>query len=445
MLSTILKAKLRAFSREFSEEWPTYLILGPVMFTVVFLLGRRVFNDFAFDVGRLQQVSLGEETVVRLGFLFLFLKVYFNFLPLAKRLYPTENRLTIEDLLPIDFSTRYKVFYIEQLLRDLPFFLFAALLMRFFGNMDLILWPFVIWLFFPGVEIGFTLSWIHVKSPDRKELAMAFFILLFLLWLIPVAQFSWWADAFTLIFVPLGYYKGFKQWRYQDIGRVEKFLSHSQRHEKRSKATALLEGLCRLMPKKVRPLIRRDLILTARNFVPHFWRNLALSLLITFAVIVRGSLASELFCAVAVFILASSVSPLFALQRPFRPMDVVLPLHVEEIWRSKLIYARLISLPLPFIIWSIELFMNPLPLEAALYLLLKLVLVAFAVSSIVGGSICEGDQRPVLHYVVAAMMSVLASVFIIIFHPGLILLLFPVLSHLKGSAITRLEGEGVVT
>ena len=82
MFTTILKAKSRAFSRKLSEEWPTYLILGPVMFTVVFLLGRRVFNDFAFDVGRLKQVSLDEETVVRFGFLFLFLKISFNFLTL---------------------------------------------------------------------------------------------------------------------------------------------------------------------------------------------------------------------------------------------------------------------------------------------------------------------------------------------------------------------------
>lgn len=444
MFTSILKTKLRAFTREMSEEWPTYFILGPVMFTVVFLLGRKVFNDFAFDVGRLKQVSLEEETVVRLGFFFLFLKVYFNFLPLAKRLYPTENRLTIEDLLPIDFNTRYKVFYIEQLIRDLPFFLFAAVLMRFLGNMNLIAWPFVIWLFFPGVEIGFTLTWIHVKSPDRKELGGAFLVMLFMLWLIPVKQFSWWADAVTFIFVPLGYYKGFKTWRYRDIGRVEKFLSdHS--HEKRNTTTAILEGFSRLMPKQVRPLLRRDLILTARNFVPHFWRNLGLSLLITSGVATRGSLVPELFCAVAVFVLASTVSPLFALQRPFRPMDVVLPLHVAEIWKSKLYYARMLSLPIPFIIWGIELFMRPLPLEAALLLLMKLVLVSFAISSIVGGSICEGDQRPVLQYIVAGMMSALAAVFIIIFHPGLVLMLFPVLSHLKGSAITRLAGEGVVS
>jgi len=444
MLTTILKAKLRAFSRELSEEWPTYFILGPVMFGVVFLLGRKVFNDFAFDIGRLKQVSLIEETVVRLGFFFLFLKVYFNFLPLAKRLYPTENRLTIEDLLSIDFSTRYKVFYIEQLFRDLPFFVFAALLMRFLGSMDLIAWPFGIWLFFPGVEIGFTLTWIHVKSPDRKELSVAFLVMLFMLWLVPVAQFSWWADAVTFIFVPLGYYKGFKNWRYRDIGRVEKFLN-DHGHEERKMTTSILEGLCAVMPKQVRPLLRRDLILTARNFVPHFWRNLGLSLLITSSVVVRGSLVPELFCAVAVFVLASTVSPLFALQRPFRAIDIVLPLNVEEIWRSKLFYARVLSLPLPFMIWGIDLFMYPIPLEAALYLLMKLVLVSFAVSSIVGGSICEGDQRPVLQYIVAAMMSVLAAVFIIIFHPGLVLFLFPVLSHLKGSAITRLAGEGVVS
>ncbi len=270
-------------------------------------------------------------------------------------------------------------------------------------------------------------------------------VLLLLLWLMPVAQFSWWADTFVFIFVPLGYYKGFKRWRYRDMGRVEQFLIQHQSRENKQGADALLKTLCRIVPVSVRPLVRRDLILTVRNFVPHFWRNLVSSLLMSFAVAGRGEVLPAVFCGLGAFLIASTVAPLFALQRPYRLMEGALPVSVEQQWRAKLHYARFLSLPIPWIVWGIEMVLRPVPIAEALALLLQLLLVGFSVASLVGGSICEGDQRPVLQYIFAAMMSVLATLFITIFNPLLFLLLFPILSSLKGSAMTRLEGEGVVS
>lgn len=410
---------------------------------VAFLMGRKIFNDFAFGIGRIQPVSLSEETAVRLAFSFLVLKVFFNFLPLARRLYPTERSLSLEDLLPIKFNIRYKVFYLEQLIRDLPFFAGGAVLLVFFGQTDLLVWPFMIWLFFPGVEIGFTLTWIHFWSPDRKKLAGMFLVLAFLLVFLPVVQLSWWADFFTILFAPLGYYKGFKLWRYRDMGQVAQFFVGHENRKKRQSARILLSQLCRFVPKNVRPLVQRDLILTARNFVPHIWRNLVLVLLVGVSVISRGQIALEIYCALSAFIIASTVSPLFQIQRPFRVMDIALPLSAEQVWRAKLSYARLLALPIPFIFWGIEMLMRPLPWQEGLSLLFTLLLLSIAVSSLVGGSICEGDQRPVLQYIVAAFLCVLATLFIALFNPVMFLLLFPVLSSLKGSAIIRIENEGL--
>ncbi|MFQ5598007.1 MAG: hypothetical protein ACE5GK_08155 [Nitrospiria bacterium] len=445
MFGLILKAKGRAIARELSGDWPTYFLLGPLMIGVVLLLGRRIFDDFAVNVGRIKPVDFSEETILRLAFVFLFLKVFFNFLPMARRLYPTDQTLRVDDLLPIDFRIRYQVFYLEQLLRDLPFFIFGTFLVLFFGKMNLIGWPFLVWCFFPGVEIGFTLGWIHFRSPDRKELAGAFGVLLFLLWIVPIAQFGWWADAFTFIFVPLGYYRGFKIWRYRDGGRVEQFLMQRQQHKNSGAAYDVFRKISRMTPKAVQVLFQRDLILTARNFVPHIWRNLVLSSMVALGVTNRGSFAPEPICAAAVFIMASTVAPLFSLQRPYREMDRVLPLSAGQVWRGKLTYARFLSMPFPWVVWGLEIAARPLPMNEAVVLLFELLLVGFAVSSLVGGSICEGDQRPVLQYIIAAMMSALATLFISVFNPLLFLLLFPILSSLKGSAITRLEGEGVVS
>ncbi len=445
MFKTIIKIKLRAIRRLLSYDWATYFILGPVIMGVAFLMGRKVFNDFAAGIGRLQPVSLSEETVVRLSFAFLALKIFFNFLPLARRLYPSERSLSVEDFLPIDFNTRYKVFYFEQLFRDIPFFIVGTVLLIFFGKTELLVWPFMIWLFFPGVEIGFTLTWIHFWSPDRKKLSGIMFILAFLLVFLPVVQLSWWADFFTILFAPLGYYKGFKYWRYTDMGRVAQFFVGHENRKNRTSTVALLARVCQFAPKKVRPLLQRDLILTSRNFVPHIWRNLILVLLVIFSALTWRQIDPAVYCALAAFIIASTVSPLFQMQRPFRMMDVALPLSAEHIWRAKLSYARLLALPIPFIFFGIEMAMRPLPWQESLNLFLTLLLVGIAVSSLVGGSICEGDQRPVLQYITAAFLCVLATLFIALFNPAMFLLLFPVLSSLKGSAIIRIENERLVS
>ncbi len=413
------------------------------MMGVASLLGRRIFNDFAFGVGRIQAVSISEPLAVRLAFATLALKVFFNFLPMAKRLYPTERSLAIEDLLPISVHVRYKVFYFDQLFRDLPFFVAGMVILLFFGQTQLLVWPLFIWAFFPGIEIGFTLTWVHFWSANRKQLAGVFGAVMILLVVLPVAQFSWWADFFTILFVPLGYYQGFKVWRYRDMGRFEQFLMVHQDRNNKIGAASVLAQLSHIIPKNIRPLVLRDLILTARNFVPQIWRNVLLVGLVVLSVVNRGNIDVAAYCALAVFMMASTVAPLFSLQRPYRAMDNALPISAEQVWCAKLNYARLISFPIPFIFWGIELFLRPRPISEALVLLLTLVLLGIAVSSLVGGSICEGDQRPVLQYIIAAFMSVLATLFIVVFNPAMFLLLFPVLSSLKGSAITRLENEGV--
>ena len=344
--------------------------------------------------------------------------------------------------MPIAFNIRYKVFYFEQLFRDLPFFAIGTILLIFFGKTDLLVWPFMIWFFFPGVEIGFTLTWIHFWSPNRKRLGGVLLVLAFLLAFLPVVQLSWWADFFTILFVPLGYYKGFKVWRYTDMGRVAQFFVGHENQKNRAKTAALLRRVCQLVPKKVRPLLQRDLILTARNFVPHLWRNLVLVLLVIFSALSWRQIDAVVYCALAAFIIASTVSPLFQMQRPFRMMDAALPLAAEHVWRAKLSYARLLALPIPFVFWGIEVALRPLPWQESLNLLFTLLLVGIAVSSLVGGSICEGDQRPVLQYIVAAFLCILATLFIALFNPVLFLLLFPVLSSLKNSAVIRIENEG---
>lgn len=434
MLRSYLKFRFKALVRTLSEEWPTYFLLGPVMVGAVFLLGRRIFNDFAASIGRIAPASISNETMLQLALAALFLKVFFNFLPLSKRIYPTESSLTIDDLLPIRGETRYQMFYIDQLIRDIPFFLTGLFVVLFFGRRDLVSWVLTFWLFFPGIEVGLALLWNHLKPPSQAELVLALFILLWMIWFIPMETLGWWVDFVAPFLVTIGFW-GFGRWRYRDVAGVEAMLIEAQ------PAARPFPRIRSLLPEEVRPLVVRDLLLTLRNFAPLFWRNVALALILLMAIVFRGTVPAAIFCAAAAYFLASTASTLFALQRPYRGMDYALPLHVERIWRGKVLYAILLSAPVPFLGWAVEMAARPQPLGEGLRLLLVLILVGLAVAALTGGTICEGDQKPALHAIIAGFLSVLATVFIAAFHPLLFVLVFPVLGSLRGSAITRLENE----
>jgi hypothetical protein len=432
----VLKTKLKAFSRILAEEWLTYFLLAPVMVGALILLGRRIYSDFAARMGRLEPIVLPDETVIRFAFALLFLKVFFTFLPLARRLYPTERSMSIDDLLPIPHRVRYLLVYLEQLLRDLPVLLFAVFFLMILDKEVFLAPATVIWFLFPAVEIGLTVSWIHLNVPSRAQLFAALIASLLLVGSLQIEMLGW-----SLLSIPLfGWagYSGYGRWRYRDAIRVEERLIRSY------SGGEWLRRLCGAAPKGVRPLVWRDLILTYRNFVPLFWRNLILALMIVVATAVRGRIAPAFLCAAAVFILASTASTLFAQQRPFRGLDFILPLPLERIWRAKVLYAVFLSLPVPLMVWGIEMAVRPVPSAEALFLLFVLILVSLAVAALTGGTICEGDQKPALHYIIAGFLSALATLFIAAFHPLLFVLVFPVLNNLRGSAVTRLEIEEVV-
>ncbi|WDT80533.1 MAG: hypothetical protein MPW14_01660 [Candidatus Manganitrophus sp.] len=335
-LRSYLKVRMKGLVRTWTEEWATYFILAPVMIGAVFLLGRRIFHDFASKIGTVQSIAISQETLLQGVLAVLSLKIFFNFLPLSKRLYPTEQSLTIDDLLPIRPETRYVMFYIEQLIRDFPFFLFALFAVLFFDKPDLIGWVFTFWLFFPGMEIGLTILWNHLHPPSRAELLLALFILLWLIWFLPIESMGWWLDFAAPFLVTVGFW-GFGRWRYSDVSGVEQLLLESQ-----SKGN-LLNRIGRWLPESVRPLVVRDFQLTLRNFAPLFWRNLAIAFILVAAVVLRGNIPPAVFCAGAVYFLSATASTLFALQRPYRAMDYILPLAVERIWRGKVLYAVFLS------------------------------------------------------------------------------------------------------
>ncbi|HLG21740.1 MAG TPA: hypothetical protein VI382_02910, partial [Candidatus Manganitrophaceae bacterium] len=417
-------------------EGGTYFLLGPLMVGVALLLGRRILNDFGPRMGKIGPADLSDEALLRTVFAFLFLKIFFNFLPLARRLYPVERSLTIEEWLPIQSETRYQLFYLEQLVRDLPFFLIGSWIVLFMGKGDLIGWAAMIWLLFPAVEIGFAFLWIHLRAPNRTELFLALSTLILAVGLLPTRTLETAIDLAAPMLMLAGYW-GYGRWRYGDAERVERLLSKARPQSR------WLTPILRSLPKGERPLIRRDLLLTFRNSVPVFWRNAAFALTAVLATAVRGKISIFLFCAAAVYLISAVASNLLAQQRPYRLLDFSLPIPYERIWRAKVGYAALLSFPIPWMVWGVEMMVRPAPIDQSLFLLVRLLLVGVSVAMLTGGTICEGDQKPALHHIIAAFLSALAAFFITALHPVLFLLTFPVLSHLQRSAALRLRNEEV--
>ncbi|MDC4226800.1 MAG: hypothetical protein MPW15_21770 [Candidatus Manganitrophus sp.] len=64
-LRSYLKVRMKGLVRTWTEEWATYFILAPVMVGAVFLLGRRIFHDFASKIGTVESIAISQETLLQ--------------------------------------------------------------------------------------------------------------------------------------------------------------------------------------------------------------------------------------------------------------------------------------------------------------------------------------------------------------------------------------------
>ncbi len=151
-------------------------------------------------------------------------------------------------------------------------------------------------------------------------------------------------------------------------------------------------------------------------------------------------------CAVVSYILSSITVPLFRSTFPYLWMDAVNPVRPNDFYFGKIVYAILISLPSSFFVVGIMIVLTPYYSVDAVdphglglgYLLFRLILLSVCVSTVVAGFLFEGEQRPILHKVITAMVSVMVSALLAV-HWAFVFLMPVVIAYFKDLGLPRLK------
>lgn len=204
-------------------------------------------------------------------------------------------------------------------------------------------------------------------------------------------------------------------------------------------AAAAARGAAALVPRSLRPHLRRDLILVLRGGVPRGGIHVAvfaLAMLVTGERAVTSGMAGAPAASVAVLVaawaLAAQVSSLFMAQRHDLWLEVDAGVAARTVWRAKVALAVVLGtlaggLAVP--VWW--------PLLPAADLA-RFPLLGAAVGAAVGAVLMEGDGRPLLHGIVSATLS-LAVGAAVLWHTGLVVAVPILVGYLESLGVPRLE------
>lgn len=104
--------------------------------------------------------------------------------------------------------------------------------------------------------------------------------------------------------------------------------------------------------------------------------------------------ASKVTCVVVVLSLASILPVLVAYQLPHRWLERAAGTTGAEMWRAKLWYARLLTLPAPFVVWAASCASGVVPVFYALALLAECLWIWWLVSGLAGSLAFEVPEQP---------------------------------------------------
>jgi hypothetical protein len=201
-----------------------------------------------------------------------------------------------------------------------------------------------------------------------------------------------------------------------------------------SRPSAMLSQVVTLLPKSLRGLARRDLLLVMRGAVPSRGVYLALgavALLGVVAAALSGNIRYGLVAtALSAWALSAQVAALLAAQWRSMWLEFDAGVSVRDLWRAKVATAGLLGAVSGCLAGLIWLYVSPL--QAILFPALGI-----AVGVVVGAAIMEGDGQPLLHGVVSLLLAVLVAVMGVI-QPLLLLLVILPFNYLETLALPRL-------
>jgi hypothetical protein len=467
----IIRYKSLGFARWLTANAFTLFILGPIILIGFYfilepyltVLAERLHR--AADVWRMQDLYPASLALT-------ILLIAFSLSATLKDVYATHSADAYLDALPIPTMTRFNLALFFRLLKNLPAWVMLLVILRGFGGSNIVdlAWlgvhaPLLLVVFFNVslLQILAVLVLVHYRLFGVGRLALQAAVLFVLavltkwsaFFLLPLAPFLTPATVFDLAigdalssvnqassrllspWIHLGLtiglfaatYLAFKRWRTADRERAREIVIR-----RRAGREVFAVWLRRLFGGAVAAQIARDWQLTRRGF------SSAVYLAGGFAVLFQGivvfaarryTLSAEEFstlaqacCALSVFSLTTLPPLLAKYQLPYFWIEKCVGITSDAVWKAKFWYARLLGIPAFILSVVATVGASPLELKDEAMLVLKLLIIAFIVASLMGVMTYEVASRPVLGLIVSGLASLALPGLLIFYWVGLPLWLF---------------------
>lgn len=246
-------------------------------------------------------------------------------------------------------------------------------------------------------------------------------------WLVPCGLL--WATALYLLARFLH-----ERWRASDI-------EYAKRLEAGSRLRAFgARRLEKRFERAVAVQLERDLQLTLRAFSSAVYVSLFITLLFVAALItvlltgllpeaagetgwfdatwLPAVMAAKVACVLMCTSLAVLVAVLVTYQLPHFWLERALGTTGRQMWETKLWYARIVSLPAPFLAWIVCFVAGGVPLFYALPLLAECLWLWWIVSTLAGGLAFEVPDRPELSIILMLSAACVFGLFVSVFWPA---------------------------
>ncbi len=429
----LLRYKLLQAIRLSLENLYTLFLLGPAIALFVYLIVEpylQAMADGVYQAPSVQQMEIAGSALLLLALLYPISTV-------AAELYPVQSADSYLDSLPLSLAQRYTSVLLIRLGKNLPLILIIAILVCATAlkrgtvpdPVALAVNLALIWLQLAALQSVLAVFGAHYEMLDGLRLlpiaglylAAALYVAAYLPLagaldaFICLAKSLFTGDlqtplpariAFSLTITSLSMavsFLGYRKWAITDRDAVERHLSQTATIPL---VERLASGIERRWGAQVAHQLGRDLLLTFRFFSSSVYLSVASAALFEVAVVVFATrysnvgaefeIAVQAACASATFALSALAVAMVRYQMRFFALERPLPLHAADLYQGKLLYARLVSLPVPICTAILSLIVGDLSLADVGMLVLKLLLVWLLVASIVGGLVFEMASRPVL-------------------------------------------------
>jgi hypothetical protein len=451
-LQLILYFKFLEILRQIKDNLFTLFFLGPIILWFVYMLAVPYIDALA--VGSYPILSTNSLQLLATILVFLFLLSSLS--DVVAEIYPIQSPDSYLDALPIATNWRFFSLLIIRITRTIPLlvvigllnFLVAKIANKPSQTLSLILFILLpIALQLAALQILLVIFATHFKQIYFTRILLVFFAISLITYLFPT--FGWCLglpfigirelliliynnlsgnsnglssidsviSLIMFIFLASLALIGYQKWAIADREAVEQILAKKRYFSDligRNFVFAKIFGL------RLGAHLLRDLILTFRFFSAAVYLSFAFAIIfeISLLAIVRNTdypmdIVSQAVTALATFSLAALAPALVKHQLPFLWLERSLPVSGQDMSMCKLIYACLISLPIPIISFLLSLALKPLALNEESFLLFQLMLVWLTVSSLVGILSFEIASRPLLAILFIAIGSLAIAVLVI--------------------------------